>query len=77
MNPDFSSFGKMLVIIGGVLIAVGICVMLLGKIPGIGRMPGDIMIRRENFSFYFPWVTCLVLSGGITLILWLIGKFRP
>ncbi len=77
MSGELASLGKTLIVVGILLVSVGVGIVLLGKIPGFGRMPGDIMVRREHFSFYFPWVTCLVISGGISLFLWLLGKFRP
>ncbi len=54
--------GLLLVLIGGVL-------SFAGKIPGIGRLPGDIHVKRENVSFYFPLTTCILLSIILTLIL--------
>ncbi|HPA99339.1 MAG: DUF2905 domain-containing protein [Candidatus Neomarinimicrobiota bacterium] len=57
--------GKLLIIFGVVLIVVGVLLTGAGKFPfldKIGRLPGDIIIRREHFTFYFPWVTCLLIS---------------
>lgn len=57
--------GKLLIIFGAVLIVVGVLLTVAGKFPfldKIGRLPGDIIIRREHFTFYFPWVTCLLIS---------------
>jgi len=57
--------GKLLIIFGAVLIVVGVLLTGAGKFPfldKIGRLPGDIIIRREHFTFYFPWVTCLLIS---------------
>ncbi|HPI27204.1 MAG TPA: DUF2905 domain-containing protein [Candidatus Marinimicrobia bacterium] len=57
--------GKLLIIFGVVLIVVGVLLTVAGKFPfldKIGRLPGDIIIRREHFTFYFPWVTCLLIS---------------
>jgi len=61
--------GRMLIILGVLLILSGLAVMYIGKIPYIGRLPGDINIRGKGWSFYFPIVTCLILSLIITLIL--------
>lgn len=66
---EFSGFGKMLVFAGIALIVVGTILWLGGKVPGFGRLPGDIIIKRENFTFYFPVVTCIVLSLLLSLIL--------
>jgi hypothetical protein len=62
------------------LIAIGVIIALIGlgwpwlsKLP-LGRLPGDIHIVREGFSFYFPITTCLLVSGVVTLILWLLRR---
>ena len=59
--------------IGLVLVVVGLSWPWLGRL-GLGRLPGDIVIERGNFRFYFPIVTCLVVSGVISLILWLLNR---
>lgn len=64
-------WGRILIFVGGVLILLGLGVTILGKIPGLGKMPGDIIIKKENFSFYFPLTTCLLLSALLSLILFL------
>jgi hypothetical protein len=69
--PDL---GKSLLITGAVIAAIGALLMLSGKIPWLGRLPGDIYIRRENFSFSFPLTTCILLSAVISFILWLFRK---
>ena len=61
--------GKVLLIVGLVIAAVGVWLMWGPKIPLLGKLPGDIVIRRENFSFYFPITTCIVLSVLISLLL--------
>jgi Protein of unknown function (DUF2905) len=61
-----------LIIFGVVLIAAGLLWPLLQKI-GVGRLPGDIVIERENFRFYFPIVTSLIISVILTLVLWLLN----
>ena len=61
--------GKILIIIGLVLAAVGLLVLLRDKLPFIpGRLPGDIFIKRENFSFYFPLGTCILINVILTII---------
>ena len=62
-------FGKTLIIFGFILILVGLVFQLLGKVPGIGRLLGDIYIRKGSFTFYFPVVTSLVLSLLLSLAL--------
>jgi hypothetical protein len=63
---------RWLIIFGVVLIAAGLLWPLLQKI-GLGRLPGDIVIERENFRFYFPIVTSLIISVILTLVLWLLN----
>jgi hypothetical protein len=65
---------RMFIFWGVVLIGVGLFVGLMGKVPGIGRLPGDLYIRKGDLSFYFPIVTCLVLSLILTLVLNLFGR---
>ena len=69
-----SDIGRALVIVGVIIAVVGVMLMLAGRVPGIGRLPGDIYIRRGNWSFYFPLATSLLLSVALTLIFWLIGR---
>ena len=59
--------------IGLVLVAVGLLWPWLGRL-GLGRLPGDIVIERGNFPFYFPIVTCLIVSGVVSLILWFLNR---
>jgi hypothetical protein len=66
---DFSSLAKMLIGLGGLIIVMGLFLLLLGKVSGIGRLPGDIYFQKGNFTFYFPVVTSLLLSLVLTLVL--------
>ena len=67
--------GRLLILAGAVLVGLGGLAVLLSKLNlPLGRLPGDIVWRGKNSVFYFPWVTCLVLSGLGTLLLWLIRK---
>lgn len=68
--------GKFLILLGLIIIAMGALLLLSGKIPYIGRLPGDIVIQRKNFTFYFPLATSILISILITFILWLLGRFR-
>jgi hypothetical protein len=70
----FSQIGRFLVIGGIILALLGGVLILLGKVPFIGKLPGDIIIQRRNFTFYFPLGTSILISIILTLILWLIGK---
>ncbi len=61
--------GRVLVIFGAVLAAVGLILMVAPKVPWLGRLPGDIYYRRDNFRFYFPLGTSIVVSIVLTLLL--------
>ena len=65
--------GRWLVAMGLVLVIVGLAWPWLGKI-GLGRLPGDVVIERGSFHFYFPVVTCLVISALLSLALWLLTR---
>lgn len=71
---EFSGLGKVLMVFGLMILGVGIILWLGGKLPGIGRLPGDIFIKRGNFTFYFPIVTCIIISVIFSLILALFGR---
>ena len=66
--------GKLLIILGLALAAAGLLLTFGGKIPFIGKLPGDLRIERENFTFYFPLGTCLLLSLLLSLIFWLFRR---
>lgn len=68
--------GKYLIIIGAVIIVIGLLFYLLGdKLNFLGRLPGDIRVERENFRFYFPITTMILLSLILSVVLQLIKKF--
>ena len=69
-----NDFAKTLIFFGLVLVLAGIVVGIFGKIPGLGRLPGDIYIRKGSFTFYFPLMTSLLLSVLLTLFFTLFGK---
>lgn len=66
--------GKMLIIFGVAAIIIGGILMLSAKVPWLGRLPGDILVQKKNFTFYFPLATSILLSILLTLIFWLIKK---
>ena len=72
-----SDLGKLLVILGILLVVAGVLLTLLGRtnLP-LGRLPGDIFYRGKHTTFYFPLATSIVLSALLTLLLYVIGKFR-
>ena len=76
MEP-LRDLGKLLLLAGAILVAVGALLYFGGKLPfRLGRLPGDVVYRGEHSTFYFPIVTCLLLSLGFSLILWAINHFR-
>ncbi len=66
-----SDLARFLILLGVILVVLGLALLLLPKIPGLGRLPGDIIIKRENFTFYFPLGTCILVSLILSLIFWL------
>jgi hypothetical protein len=68
--------GRILIILGAVLIVAGLVVLGIQKLPFLGKLPGDILVKRERFTFYFPLATSIIISILISIILYLIGKFR-
>jgi len=69
-----TDMGKWLILLGLLIAAAGVIITFAGKLPWFGRLPGDIFIKRGNFSFYFPLATCIVISAIVSLILWLFRK---
>lgn len=69
-----SDLGRMLIVVGVVIALIGLLFTLGGRLPWLGRLPGDITIRRGNVTFYFPLVTSLLLSVILTVIVWLVGR---
>ncbi len=74
MVPGMDSLGKMLILLGVILALVGGLLLLTGKIPFLGRLPGDIVIHRERWSFYFPLTTSIVISILLTLLFSLFSR---
>jgi hypothetical protein len=76
MDP-LREIGKLLLILGTFLVIVGVLLVVGAKLPfRLGRLPGDIVHSGRHTTFYFPIVTCIVLSVVFSLLLWLIGQFR-
>lgn len=63
-------FGKMLMLLGLVTFVLGTVLMLAGKLPWFGRLPGDIVVERGPVTFYFPIATCLIASVVLSLLFW-------
>ncbi len=72
MTDGLQYMGKFLIALGVIVIAVGGLLLLSGKVPWLGRLPGDLLIQKKNFTFYFPLATSLLLSLLLTLIFWLL-----
>ena len=69
-----AGLGKILIYLGLMLIAIGVILTLAGKLPWLGRLPGDIAIERDNFSFYFPIATSILVSVIISLVLYFLRR---
>lgn len=66
--------GKSLIVFGLIIAALGVVLTFAGKIPWLGRLPGDIYVKRDSFTFYFPLATSIIVSVILSLILWLLRK---
>jgi len=75
---DWSIIGRAFLIFGAIFFVMGLIFLLFGRVPWLGRLPGDIFIQRGDFSFYFPLLTCLLISFVLTivinLVIWLLSK---
>jgi hypothetical protein len=69
-----SDLGRLLVIAGAILLALGLVLWLGPKIPWLGKLPGDITYKRDNFTVYFPLGTCILISVILSLIVYLFRK---
>ncbi len=67
---------RILIVLGIVLVVIGLVLLAGPKLPFFGRLPGDILVKKENFTFYFPLTTSIVISILASLILYIISKFR-
>jgi hypothetical protein len=69
-----NDLGKLLIVSGVILVILGATLLLAGKIPWLGRLPGDIYIQRRNFTFFFPLTTAILLSVVLSLLLSLLFR---
>ena len=74
MQDGLQHIGRILIITGIVIAVVGAVLTLSGKIPWLGRLPGDILIQKKNYTFYFPLATSILISILLTLLFWLFGR---
>jgi len=71
---DFSHLGKLLIALGILIALMGLVLVLAGKIPWLGRLPGDFVYRGKNVTFFFPLMTSLIISVILSIILWFINR---
>ncbi len=69
-----ADLGKMLILLGVILVVTGLGLVFAGRIPWLGRPPGDIVIRRDDFVLVFPLTTCLLVSAVLSLVLYLLRR---
>lgn len=74
MHEGMQHIGKMLVMLGLIITAIGGILLLAGRISWFGRMPGDILVQKKNFTFFFPLATSMLISILLTLLFWLLGR---
>lgn len=75
MTPSMPGpLGKLLIMVGGVLVVLGLVLLFADKIPWLGRLPGDIMVERKGFGFYFPLTTCVIISIVLTIVFSLLAR---
>jgi len=70
LNP-----AKLFIVLGAILMAAG-CLLAVAQKLGLGRLPGDIVVQRDRFTFVFPIVSCILISAVLTLLLWIVAKLR-
>lgn len=66
---SLADLGKILVVLGLLMVFIGVFLLLVGRISGLGRLPGDIFVQKGNFTFYFPVVTMLIVSVVLTVLI--------
>ncbi|MDP3767514.1 MAG: DUF2905 domain-containing protein [Dehalococcoidia bacterium] len=76
MTQELPGLGRALVLFGSLIVVAGLLLMAGPKLPWLGRLPGDIHIQREGFSFFFPLTSCLVVSAAISLVAWIVRRVR-
>jgi uncharacterized membrane-anchored protein YitT (DUF2179 family) len=70
---SMSDIGKILIAVGALIVIIGLVMVFAGRL-GVGRLPGDFVVRRGNFTFYFPLATSIILSIVISFIFWLMRR---
>ena len=69
-----NELGRALIVLGLIVAGLGVLLVLFGRVPWIGKLPGDIHVARGNWTFYFPLGTSILVSIILTLVFWLIGR---
>ncbi|MCR4336697.1 MAG: DUF2905 domain-containing protein [Candidatus Omnitrophica bacterium] len=69
-----TDLAKILIVVGAMIISMGLVLLLVGKIPGVGKLPGDFFVKKDNFIFYVPLTTCIILSLLLSFILWIFNR---
>ena len=70
----FGALGKMLILLGVLIMAIGFLLLIGDKIPWVGKLPGDIVIKKEKFTFYFPLTTSILISIILSFLFWIFRK---
>jgi hypothetical protein len=68
--------GKILILTGVAIIILGVVILFIDKVPLLGKLPGDIVVRKKNFTLYFPLATMILLSVGLSVIFYIISYFK-
>ncbi len=78
MTPGLGALGRMLLLAGALLAALGLLLLVAERFPGlrVGRLPGDLSFERGNLRLYLPLATSIAVSVLVTLVLWLVARFR-
>ena len=77
MSPELQPLARTLILFGAILVGFGLLLLCAPRLPWLGRLPGDILIQRERFSFYVPLASCLMASLLLSLACWFWSRFRP
>jgi len=71
---EWGVIGRMLILLGAVMALVGVLFLVAPRVPYLGKLPGDILVRKGNFTFYFPLTTCIIVSVLLTLFFFLVKR---
>ncbi len=74
LHDGIHTIGRMLLLAGLALAAAGALLLFIGKVPWIGRLPGDILLQKKNVTFHFPLATSIIISIVLSLLFWLLGR---